>query len=202
MRGKMSKEIRMAMRKDAVIMLLKTVERGFTREGLKETPDRVARMYEEIFAGYDMNPEEILGKVFVKDPHQELVLMKDIPFYSTCEHHLTPFFGKVHIAYIPKGKIVGISKLIRLVECYSRRLQIQERMTSQLADTIDDILAPLGVAVIVSAEHMCITLRGVRKPGVVTRTAALRGVFFDDIRARSEFYNLLGGKDDSHSSRL
>lgn len=175
----------------AVELLLESIGEDISREGLLDTPDRVARMYEEIFAGYDLNPEEILSTTF-DESHQELVLVKDIPFYSHCEHHMVPFFGKAHIAYIPQGKVVGISKLARLVECYAKRVQIQERMTSTIADDIDQYLTPRGVAVIIEAEHLCMGMRGIKKPGAKTVTSAMRGVFKDDgNNARMELMNLI-----------
>ena len=164
------------------------------REGLKETPKRVIKMYEEIFSGYRQDPERILEKTFNDENHHELVIVKEIKFFSHCEHHMVPFHGVVHIGYIPNGSVVGISKLARLVECFARRLQIQERMTSQIADTIVKVLQPQGVAVVVEAEHMCMTMRGVKAPGTKTVTAAMRGEFHDDVALRNEFYSLIGGR--------
>lgn len=175
---------------EAIHNLLIALGEDPTREGLEETPDRVARMYEEIFAGYEQNPDVILSKTF-KEDHQEIVLVKDIPFYSHCEHHMVTFFGKAHIAYIPNGQVVGISKLARLVDCYAKRLQIQERMTSQIIDKLEERLKPFGSAVIIEAEHMCMTMRGVRKPGTKTTTSALRGIFKLDEKARNELMFLL-----------
>lgn len=149
------------------------------REGLVDTPKRVAKMYKEIMAGYEDDPSEYLSRVFKADD-TDWVLEKDISFYSMCEHHMLPFFGKVHIAYIPNGKVTGLSKLARLVEVYSRRLQLQEQMTAQIADAIEKELNALGVLVIVEAEHMCMTMRGIKKPGTVTLTQATRGRFKED----------------------
>lgn len=183
----------LAKRHLAVTLLLSTIpEEQMYREGLLGTPDRVAHMYEEIFSGYTANAEEILSTGFEEENHQELVLLKDIPFYSHCEHHMVPFFGKVHIAYIPQGRVVGISKLARLVECYARRLQIQERLSSDIADSIQYYLNPKGVAVVIEAEHLCMTMRGVQKPGAKTVTSAMRGVFKDNTNnARMELMNLI-----------
>lgn len=174
----------------AVVMLLEAMGENPEREGLVGTPDRVARMYTEIFAGYDQDPAQILSTTFAED-HQEMVLVKDIPFYSHCEHHMVTFMGKVHIAYIPQGRVVGISKLARLVDCYAKRLQIQERMTSNIADDLAEHLGAYGVAVVVEAEHLCMTMRGVRKPGSKTVTSALRGLFKDDGTARAEVLALI-----------
>lgn len=176
---------------DAIRLILRSIGENPHREGLEATPNRVYRMYEEIFAGYNMKPKEILGTTFSEDDHQELVLVKGIPFYSHCEHHMVPFFGKAHIAYIPNGKVVGLSKLVRLVYCFARRLQIQERLVSQIADTIEDVLHPIGVAVIIEAEHMCMSMRGVRSPGTTTVTSAVRGAFRDDEKARAEIMSLI-----------
>lgn len=180
-------------RRDAVRLLLASIEGPkIGREGLQDTPNRVAKMYDEIFAGYEQCGPDILSTGFDEDQHQELVIVKDIPFYSHCEHHMVPFFGKVHVAYIPNGRVVGLSKLARLVECYARRLQIQERLTTQIADDVDAVLKPLGVAVIIEAEHLCMTMRGIKKPGAKTVTSAVRGVFKDnDNNARMELLNLL-----------
>ena len=178
---------------DAVMQLLETIpNEQVTREGLLDTPKRVAKMYNEIFSGYESDPVSVLGTTFKQENHQEMVLLRDIPFYSHCEHHMVPFFGTVHIAYIPNGDIVGISKLARLVEVFARRLQVQERLTSQIADTIEQVLNPLGVAVVITAEHLCMTMRGVQKPGSKTTTSAMRGVFRDNANnAREELLLLL-----------
>jgi GTP cyclohydrolase I len=180
-------------REEAVAILLGTIDgEMFDREGLLETPKRVAKMYDEIFSGYQMDPKAILSKAFAEDEHHEMVIVKDIPFYSHCEHHMVPFFGHAHIAYIPNGSVVGLSKLARLVDCYSKRLQIQERLTSQIADMIDAELSPMGVMVVIQAEHMCMSMRGVKKPGSNTVTSAVRGVFKDNANvARAEFLSLI-----------
>lgn len=182
----MYKEVIMVDKKlveEAVKMLLKGIGEDTERQGLVGTPDRVARMYEELLAGYDDDAAKHLSKTFsVSDG--EIVVEKDIYFYSLCEHHLMPFYGKAHIAYIPDDKVVGLSKLARTVEVYARRLQIQERMTSQIADAIQDNLTTKGVMVAVEAEHMCMTMRGVKKPGSRTMTYACRGRFEEDIELR------------------
>lgn len=161
------------------------------REGLLETPDRVARMYEEIFAGLHQNPKELV-KVFQEESHEEMVLVKDIPLYSVCEHHLLPFVGVAHVVYIPKkGKVMGLSKLARIVDLIAKKPQLQERLSSQVADVIMDTINPLGVAVVVEAEHLCMTMRGIKKPGSKTITSALRGIIKTDARTRSEVMSLI-----------
>ncbi len=176
---------------EGVRLLLEGMGEDPTREGLKETPLRIANMYEEIFGGLDMNAEEILSKRFNVDT-SEMVLEKDITFYSICEHHLLPFFGKAHIAYIPNGEVVGISKLARCVEVFAKRPQIQERMTEQIANAIMDNLNPKGVIVMVEAEHMCMTMRGVKKPGSKTVTIAAKGEFKDNPALETRFFEMLG----------
>jgi GTP cyclohydrolase I len=185
---------------ESVLGILRSVGEDPAREGLVDTPKRVRRMYEEqILAGYNQDPAEILHTTFHVE-RQEMILVKDIPFYSMCEHHMLPFAGLAHVGYIPKERIVGISKIARLVECFTRRLQIQERLVSQIADSLDEHLSPLGVAVVISAEHMCMTMRGVQKPGSKTVTSAMRGLFFYDGRARAEFLQLVGmGRADGYS---
>ncbi|KAA8997157.1 GTP cyclohydrolase I FolE [Paenibacillus spiritus] len=160
------------------------------REGLLDTPARVARMYEEIFGGYAADPRETLGVTF-DESHEELVIVKDIVYYSQCEHHMAPFFGKVHIGYIPNGRIAGLSKLARLVEAVTRRLQVQERITSQIADIMEEVLEAQGVMVVVEGEHLCMCARGVKKPGSKTVTTAARGLFRADPAARAEFLALI-----------
>ncbi|MBD2871244.1 GTP cyclohydrolase I FolE [Paenibacillus arenilitoris] len=170
--------------------ILKLVGENVEREGLLETPARVTRMYEEIFAGYEVDPREVLGVTF-DEQHEELVIVKDIVYYSQCEHHMAPFFGKAHIGYIPSGKIAGLSKLARLVEAITRRLQVQERITSQIADILDEELKPHGVMVVVEGEHLCMCARGVKKPGSKTVTSAVRGEFRSSSALRSEFLGLI-----------
>lgn len=162
------------------------------REGLLDTPKRIANMYEEIFSGLNEDPEKHLEIYFQKEKYEELVLVKDIPFYSMCEHHLVPFFGKAHVAYFPKdGKLTGLSKLARVVETISKRPQLQERLTANIADSILGKLEPYGVIVVVEAEHMCMTMRGVKKPGSKTITSAVRGVFATDSKARAEVMSII-----------
>lgn len=178
----------------AVVMLLEAIGEDPSREGIVETPQRVARMYEEIFQGVNQDPKEYFQTIFGED-HEELVLVKNIPFYSMCEHHLVPFFGDAHLAYIPKGgKVTGLSKLARAVEAVARRPQLQERITSTIANSIVDTLTPHGVMVIVEAEHMCMTMRGIKKPGSITVTSAVRGIFEKDAAARTEVLNLINKK--------
>ena len=179
---------------EAVHMILEAIGEDPEREGLQNTPKRVARMYSEIFAGMNSNPREFL-KVSFTEFHDELVLVKDIPLYSMCEHHLLPFYGKAHVAYIPRGgKVVGISKLTRVAEAYALRPQLQERLTSQIADCINESLKPFGVAVVIEAEHMCMTMRGVRKPGALTVTSAVRGIFETRPETRAEVFSLINQK--------
>ena len=174
----------------AVKLLLEGMGEDVTRSGLVETPERVARMYEEILSGYDDSAERHLGKTF---PVTEsgMILEKDIQFYSLCEHHLLPFFGKVHIAYVPVDEVVGISKLARTVEVFARRLQIQEQMTGQIADAIAKNLKTKGVMVFVEAEHMCVSMRGIKKSGSKTVTVASRGCFENDQNLRDTFFKLI-----------
>ncbi|MGJ7909943.1 GTP cyclohydrolase I FolE [Neobacillus sp. LXY-1] len=176
---------------EAVRLLLEAVGEDPNREGLLDTPKRVAKMYEEMFAGLTIDPKVYFETIFTED-HEEVVLVKDIPFYSMCEHHLVPFFGKAHVAYIPKnGRVTGLSKLARAVEAISRRPQLQERITSTVADTMMETLEPYGVMVVIEAEHMCMTMRGVKKPGASTVTTAARGVFATDSQARTEILSFI-----------
>ena len=179
----------------AVASIIKAIGEDPEREGLAETPTRVAEMYSELFAGTDMNPVEEL-KVGYELGHREMVIVKDIPFYSMCEHHLLPFYGVVHIGYVPdvSGRVVGISKLARVVDIISRRPQIQERMTTQIADAIVAGIKPQGVAVVAQAEHMCMVMRGVKKPGSNITTSALRGLFRQKAASRAEFFSLIQNK--------
>lgn len=177
----------------AIKELLIAVGEDPEREGLVETPDRVARMYEEIFSGLSDDPKRHI-KIFTDVDNDEMVIVRDIPLYSVCEHHLLPFVGKAHIAYIPKdGKILGLSKLARIVDCFAKRPQIQERLTSSIADFIMDELDPMGVAVVINAEHLCMTMRGIRAAGSYTQTSALRGVMRSNAKTRSEAIALLTG---------
>ena len=161
------------------------------REGLRETPLRVKKAYEFIYGGYKEDPKEILTKALFTSTNDEMVLLKDIEFYSTCEHHLLPIIGRVHVAYIPDGKVVGLSKIPRVVNVFARRMQIQEQLTEQIADAIMDTIAPKGVAVVIQARHMCMEMRGVEKINSTTTTSALRGLFKKDERTRSEFFSLI-----------
>lgn len=181
--------------KKAVTTIIKAIGEDPEREGLSETPRRVAEMYTELFAGLDMDPVAELT-VGYELGHREMVIVKDIPFYSMCEHHLLPFYGVVHIGYVPdaSGRVVGISKMARVVEVIARRPQIQERMTTQIADAIVDGIQPQGVAVVVQAEHMCMVMRGVKKPGSNIITSALRGLFRQKAASRAEFFSLIQNK--------
>jgi GTP cyclohydrolase I len=184
--------------KTAVTSIIRAIGEDPKREGLKDTPGRVAEMYAELFMGLDMNPQQELTIGF-EEGHREMVIVRDIPFYSMCEHHLLPFYGVVHIGYIPNdvGRVVGASKLARVVEIFAKRLQIQERMTTQIADAIVDGLQPDGVGVIVQAEHLCMIMRGIKKPGSAIVTSALRGTFRSKAETRAEFFSLLQGKQVS-----
>ncbi len=175
---------------EGIRLILEGIGEDVTREGLIDTPSRVARMYEEIFSGMNENAKEHLSKTFTAE-NNEMVVEKDIVFYSTCEHHIMPFYGKAHIAYIPDGKVVGISKLARTVEVYAKRLQIQEQMTTQIADAIMEHLAPQGVMVMIEAEHMCMTMRGVKKPGSQTVTFVSRGAFAENEKLQNTFFHLI-----------
>ncbi len=194
-------------RVDATKHLLANIDgEDVNREGLLDTPKRVAKMHEELFAGYKMDPKEILSKRFDVDITYDesepmmtniykngLVIVKDIQFFSQCEHHMVPFYGKAHIAYIPKDKVVGLSKLARLTECYARRLQVQERMTNQIKTAIEENLNPLGVMVVIEAEHMCMVMRGIKKIGAKTITSSMSGVFTENDALRAETMSLLKG---------
>ncbi|MBS4203121.1 GTP cyclohydrolase I FolE [Lederbergia citrea] len=185
------KEVNRPQIEEAVRMILEAIGEDPSREGLLDTPKRVAKMYEEVFSGLGKNPEEYFATIFGEE-HEELVLVKDIPFFSMCEHHLVPFFGKAHVAYIPQnGKVAGLSKLARAVETVAARPQLQERITSTVANVMMKKLEPHGVMVILEAEHMCMTMRGIKKPGAKTVTSAVRGIFATDSQARSEVLSLL-----------
>jgi len=174
----------------AVREILLAVGEDPDREGLRRTPERVARMYAELLGGRAEDPSVHTKSLFRED-YNEIVLLRDIPFYSVCEHHLMPFIGRAHIAYMPRGRVLGVSKLARILDCFARRLQVQERLTNQVADFLMTELAPLGVAVVLEASHSCMTIRGVRKPGSVMVTSALRGGFMKDPRSRAEVLNLM-----------
>jgi GTP cyclohydrolase I len=176
----------------AVYKTLKNIGEDPDRDGLRRTPERVARMYDELTAGYHIDPKKLINDALFKVEYNEMVIVKDIDYYSLCEHHLLPFFGKVHIAYIPKGKVVGLSKIPRIVEMFARRLQVQERMTQQIADFIEEVLHPLGVAVVVEGAHMCSMMRGVKKANATMITSALSGAFKENQKTRSEFMEHIG----------
>lgn len=176
---------------EAVRLIITAIGENPEREGLLDTPKRVAKMYEEVFSGLNEDPKQHFETIFSED-HEELVLVKDIPFYSMCEHHLVPFFGKAHVAYLPKeGRVTGLSKLARAVEAVAKRPQLQERITATVADSMMEKLEPHGVMVVVEAEHMCMTMRGVKKPGSKTVTTAVRGKFANDSVIRSEVLTLI-----------
>lgn len=179
---------------EAVRALLSSLGADLSREGLRETPERVARMLMELTAGEDADPAELLTPMFSEE-HDEMVLVKDVPFASLCEHHLIPFVGRAHVGYIPnkKGQVSGLSKLARVVEVVSRRLQMQERLTTQIADAIEEGLDPRGVIVVVEAEHLCMSMRGVQKPGHSTVTSAVRGIFRENVATRSEAMSIIRG---------
>jgi GTP cyclohydrolase I len=179
----------------AVLEILAAVGEDPGRDGLLKTPERVARMYEELFVGFAENPADHLEVTFAAD-HDEMVMVRDIPFASLCEHHMIPFMGRAHVAYIPgsDGRITGLSKLARLVDGFARRLQVQERMTSQIADAIEDALDPKGVLVVVDAEHLCMSMRGVKKSGTSTVTSAVRGLFRTDTSTRFEAMQFVRGR--------
>jgi GTP cyclohydrolase I len=174
----------------AVKEILLAVGEDIEREGLKKTPARVSNMYVELLAGMHEDPKQHLRSVFTED-YDEIVLLRDIPFYSICEHHLMPFIGSAHVAYLPSGGILGVSKLARIVDCFARRLQTQERLTGQIADFIMNNLKPRGAAVVLEASHSCMTIRGIKKPGSVMVTSAIRGIFKRDPKSRSEIISLM-----------
>lgn len=177
----------------AVHEIISAIGENPDREGLLETPRRMAEMYGELFSGIDCDPRDVLAKSF-EESHKEMVVLKDVPFYSLCEHHFLPFHGRAHVGYVPDGRVVGVSKLARAIDIVARRPQLQERLTSQIADAIMDGLAPDGVAVVIEAEHLCMTMRGVQKPGAVMITSAMRGGFRRRGVTRSEFLALVQGR--------
>ena len=179
---------------DIVKNLLTEIGEDPDREGLVSTPKRVAKAYEFLTKGYHQDIDEVLNGAIFTEKYDEMVVVKNIDFYSLCEHHMLPFYGKVHVAYIPNGKIVGLSKIPRIVEVFARRLQVQERMTQQIADTLDKYLQPIGVAVVSEANHMCMMMRGVEKQNSITTTSAMHGLFKEDARTRAEFLNLINTK--------
>ena len=171
-------------------MILEAIGEDPDREGLRDTPERIARMYQEVFAGLERDPTAELKTIFAEE-YDEIILVKDIPFSSMCEHHLLPFFGRAHTAYIPTGKVLGISKLARAVEVFAKRPQVQERLTNQIANLIESAAAPKGVAVVLEASHTCMTMRGVKKPGSSVITSAMKGLFRDNIASRNEVMGLI-----------
>ncbi len=174
-----------------IAKLLNLIGEDKSREGLIKTPLRVAKAYEHIFGGYDKNPSEVLNDALFESKSSEMVVVRDIEFYSMCEHHILPFFGRVHVAYIPDGKVVGLSKIPRLVDIFARRLQIQEKLTEEIADAIMTTIKPRGVGVVINARHMCMEMRGVEKMHSSTTTSALRGLFLKDAKTREEFYSII-----------
>lgn len=175
---------------EGVRLILEGIGEDINREGLLDTPDRIARMYEELAAGYTDDAARHLKKRFHVD-NNDLVLEKDIPFYSFCEHHMLPFYGKASVAYIPDGEVVGLSKIARTLEVFAKRFQLQERLTAQIADVFMKELKPRGVMVLIEAEHMCMTMRGIKKPGTKTVTVVTRGVFNDDEKLQNQFYRMM-----------
>jgi GTP cyclohydrolase I len=188
--SKKTKTIDIEKIRKAVREILLAAGEDIEREGLKKTPERVAKMYAELLAGMHEDPKEHLRSVFTES-YDEIVLLRDIPFYSICEHHLMPFIGSAHVAYLPSGKVLGVSKLARIIDCFARRLQAQERLTGQIADFIMNSLKPQGVAVVLEASHSCMTIRGIKKAGSVMVTSALRGIFRRDPKSRSEVLGLM-----------
>lgn len=174
----------------AVKQILSAIGEDVGREGIKDTPARVAAMYAELLSGMHEDPRQHLRRVF-KENYDEIVLLRDVPFYSICEHHLMPFIGTAHVAYLPAGAVLGVSKLARVVDCFARRLQVQERLTDQIADFIMNSVKPRGVAVVLEASHSCMTIRGIKKPGSVMVTSSLRGIFRRDPKSRNEVMSLM-----------
>ena len=176
----------------AIKLLLESFGEDLKREGLKHTPERVADFYKEVLSGNEIDPSKFIPTHYSTENHEEIILVKDITFYSICEHHLLPFFGRMNVAYIPKkDKIIGVSKIIKLVEVFTNRLQLQERLIKDIADTLMQCVKPHGVMIVIEAEHLCMTMRGVKKPGSKIVTSAIRGIFLKDVRTRSEAMSLL-----------
>ncbi|MCR4941752.1 MAG: GTP cyclohydrolase I FolE [Campylobacter sp.] len=183
---------------NSVRKILEFIGEDPNREGLLKTPQRVSKAFEFLTSGYKQDPHEVLGDALFESSNNEMVLMRDIEFYSLCEHHLLPIIGRVHVAYIPNGKVVGLSKIPRMVNIYARRLQIQEQMTEQIAQALEDVIAPKGVGVVVEARHMCVEMRGVEKINSITTTSALRGAFLKNTDTRREFFSLINSPKDLH----
>jgi GTP cyclohydrolase I len=181
----------------AALEILKAIGEDPNREGLIKTPKRVARAFEEICSGYFKDPKEVLNDALFESTNNEMVVVRDIEFYSMCEHHILPFFGRVHVAYIPDKKVVGLSKIPRMVEVFARRLQIQEQLTEQIADAIMDVVKPKGVGVVIHARHMCMEMRGVKSKYSYTSTSALRGIFLEE-KTREEFFNIINAPIQNH----
>lgn len=179
---------------ESVYTILENIGEDPSRQGLLKTPERVAKAYSFITQGYEQDARRILRSAMFDEDYNEMVLVKDIEFYSLCEHHMLPFFGKAHIAYIPNGRIVGLSKIPRIVDVFARRLQVQERITIEIRDAIQETLEPIGVAVVIEAHHLCMQMRGVSKQSSVTATSAFSGAFLEDVKTRKEFITLIGSK--------
>ena len=176
---------------DGISSILNAIGEGVDAQGTADTPKRVANMYDELLAGYSTDPIELLNGAMFDVEYDEMVVVKDIDFYSLCEHHLLPFYGKAHVGYLPNQKVIGLSKIPRLVEMFARRLQVQERMTQEIATTLDELIEPAGVGVVVEAQHLCATMRGVRKPNTIMTTSAVRGLFKKNSSTREEFFSLV-----------
>ncbi|HCI85240.1 MAG TPA: GTP cyclohydrolase I FolE [Dehalococcoidia bacterium] len=174
---------------DGISSILNAIGEGVDAQGTADTPKRVANMYDELLAGYSTDPIELLNGAMFDVEYDEMVVVKDIDFYSLCEHHLLPFYGKAHVGYLPNQKVIGLSKIPRLVEMFARRLQVQERMTQEIATTLDELIEPAGVGVVVEAQHLCATMRGVRKPNTIMTTSAVRGLFKKNSSTREEFFS-------------
>ena len=190
----MNREDRLTKRRKAVESLLESIGEDPSREGLQRTPQRVSQSFEELTQGMDQSLEDVVGHGVFQEDCSEMVIVKDIEFYSLCEHHLLPFYGRVHVAYIPDGRIIGLSKIPRIVDMFARRLQVQERMTAQIAEAIQEVLRPKGVGVVADAAHLCMMMRGVQKQNSSTMTSCLLGCFRSDPRTRSEFLDLVRNK--------
>ncbi len=189
-------DVRMTEFEDIIRRQLELIGEDPTRDGLLKTPSRVAKSLSWLTRGYELDPREVIGDAVFNESHENMVMVRDIEMYSMCEHHLLPFFGRVHIAYIPNGKIVGLSKLPRVVEVFARRLQVQERLGEQIANAIEEVLQPKGVGVVIDAVHLCMMMRGVEKQSSRTITSSLRGLFRDDAKTRSEFLGLAHGRSE------